>query len=104
MAEICYKSTVRKIGARDLANRWFQPLTHVSAPSFPRDSAAYGQRGKRRKRNSNRFAAAHRAAQSVRVPFARWIETRSAETCNRLSPKGESRERAHTPQPQSSIW
>jgi hypothetical protein len=40
------------------------------------------------------------------VLTARRIETRSAETCNRLSPKGESRERAQTqvPQPQSSIW
>jgi hypothetical protein len=79
MAEICYKSTVRKIGARDLANRWFQPLTHVSAPGFPRDSAAYGQRGKRGKRNSNRFAVAHWMAQSVRASF---FHNLSRASCN----------------------
>jgi hypothetical protein len=35
MAEICYSSKM----LRDLANRWFQPLTHVSGGGFPRVSA-----------------------------------------------------------------
>ena len=29
-AVFCHIPTMRKSGARDLANRWFQPLTHVS--------------------------------------------------------------------------
>jgi hypothetical protein len=55
---------------RVLANRWFQPLTHVSARGFPRYSADIGQRGKRETRNSHRFAAAQPAAHSVHGAFA----------------------------------
>jgi hypothetical protein len=56
--------------ARGLANRWFQPLTHVSARSFPRKTAICGQRGKRETRHRGRFAVAQAAAHSVRAPFA----------------------------------
>lgn len=51
--------------ANDLANRWFQPLTHVSSGGFPRYPADFGQRGKRETRNLQRFAVAHSMAQSV---------------------------------------
>lgn len=56
-------------GFRDLANRWFQPLTHVSSGGFPRKTDRCGQRGKRGSRNSQRFAVSHGAAQSVRRSF-----------------------------------
>jgi len=66
-AEIGHKGGVERGRSRGLANRWFQPLTHVSARSFPRGAGTYGQRRMRETRNSQRFAAAHRAAQFVRL-------------------------------------
>ena len=72
MADFCHKLTVTKSCARDLANRWFQPLTHVSGGGFPRVSATYVNRGTRDTRRSKRFAAAQRAAHSVRGVFA-WL-------------------------------
>jgi hypothetical protein len=53
-----------------LANRWFQPLTHVSDGGFPRDCAISCQRSIRGKRGEQRFATAQRVAQSVRGAFA----------------------------------
>jgi hypothetical protein len=50
---------------RDLANRWFQPLTHVSDGGFPRVPATYVNRRTRETRNSQRFAVAQLAAHSV---------------------------------------
>jgi hypothetical protein len=50
---------------RDLANRWFQPLTHVSERGFPRVSAACVNRDERETRSSQRFAVAQWVAQSV---------------------------------------
>jgi hypothetical protein len=61
MPEICYSSKM----LRDLANRWFQPLTHVSGGGFPRVSKTYVNRGTRETRHSKRFAVAHQVAQSV---------------------------------------
>jgi hypothetical protein len=55
--------------AGELANRWFQPLTHVSARGFPRDTAICCQRGMRGKRGEHRFAMAQRVAQPVRASF-----------------------------------
>jgi hypothetical protein len=68
-AEICHKPEMANGRFRDLANRWFQPLTHVSARSFPRVSATYVNRGTRDTRHSKRFAVAHQVAHSVRRPF-----------------------------------
>lgn len=51
--------------ARELANRWFQPLTHVSEAAFPRDCAGQRQQAKREKREEQRFLVAQFAAQSV---------------------------------------
>jgi hypothetical protein len=65
MAEICYSSDM----LRDLANRWFQPLTHVSDGGFPRVSEAYVNRGTRETRRAKRFAVAQRVAHSVRELF-----------------------------------
>jgi hypothetical protein len=61
MAKICYSSEM----FRDLANRWFQPLTHVSGGGFPRVSATYVNRGTRDTRHSKRFAVAQSTAHSV---------------------------------------
>jgi hypothetical protein len=52
-----------------LANRWFQPLTHVSGGGFARVPAASCQRGSREKRGEHRFAVAQRAAHSVPAAF-----------------------------------
>lgn len=70
MADFRVPRALVRSGARDLANRWFQPLTHVSGGGFPRDCAALGQRGKREMREGQRFAAAQRAAHSVHGRFA----------------------------------
>jgi hypothetical protein len=61
MAEICYNPEMH----RGLANRWFQPLTHVSGGGFPRFSSAYVNRGTREIRDPQRFAMSHPAAHSV---------------------------------------
>jgi hypothetical protein len=66
MAEICYYRAM----LRGLANRWFQPLTHVSGGGFPRVSATLRQRGKREKRDFGRFAVSQLRAQSVHGRFA----------------------------------
>jgi hypothetical protein len=65
MPEICYSSEM----LRDLANRWFQPLTHVSDGGFPRVSATYVNRETRDTRCSGRFAVSQPAAHSVRGKF-----------------------------------
>jgi len=65
MAEICYRSSM----LRDLANRWFQPLTHVSGCGFPRVSATYVNREKRETRKAQRFAVAQATAQYVQEMF-----------------------------------
>ena len=70
MAEICHISAMGQMGARDLANRWFQPLTHVSSGSFPRVSATLRQRGKRGTREMPQSAVAQWVAHSVAVAFA----------------------------------
>lgn len=69
-AEICHIPGMGKRGARDLANRWFQPLTHVSGGSFPRFPATLRQRGKRETRREQRFARAQTTAHSVSGAFA----------------------------------
>lgn len=51
---------------RDLANRWFQPLTHVSGGGFPKVSGTSVNRGSRETRQAHRFAVAQSAAHSVR--------------------------------------
>jgi hypothetical protein len=66
MAEIC----VPRGTLRDLANRWFQPLTHVSGGGFPRVSATYVNAESARTREQ-RFAVAQSAAHSV---LARFVE------------------------------
>lgn len=53
-----------------LANRWFQPLTHVSEARFPSVTALCCQRGKREKRGGQRFRVAQFGAQSVPGVFA----------------------------------
>jgi len=63
MAKICYSSEAM----RDLANRWFQPLTHVSGGSFPRVSKPYVNRGTREMRRLQRFAVSQSMAHSVRL-------------------------------------
>lgn len=50
MAVICGKVGDSENGANVLANRWFQPLTHVSEARTPRESAKDRQEGKREKR------------------------------------------------------
>lgn len=70
MADFCHVLTMSKNGANELANRWFQPLTHVSARGSPRDSAICCQRGTRGKRGQQRFATTQRVAQSVRRAFS----------------------------------
>jgi hypothetical protein len=82
MAEICHKPTMAKGWGRDLANRWFQPLTHVSGGGFPRYPAPLGQRGKREKRNSRRFAVAQRVAHSVPAVFADLRPLRCQRKCS----------------------
>ncbi len=63
-----------------LANRWFQPLTHVSGGGSTRDCADYCQRDMREKRGEHRFAVAQRAAQFVLEPFARrWQAVRMTD-------------------------
>lgn len=56
-----------------LANRWFQPLTHVSGGGFPRDTAICCQRGRRGKRGEYRFTVAQRVAQSVPASPLSWL-------------------------------
>jgi hypothetical protein len=63
---------------RVLANRWFQPLTHVSGGGFPRDTADTGQPATRETRNSHRFAAAQPAAHSVHGAFAGQASVKAA--------------------------
>ena len=65
-----YSAIVEK-PANVLANRWFQPLTHVSERAVPRVSVFSCQRGKREKRDTHRFAVAQSVAQSVRPSFPR---------------------------------
>lgn len=56
-----------------LANRWFQPLTHVSARALPRDRRDSCQRRKRGTREEHRFVSQHRVLQSVHPMFPRNI-------------------------------
>ncbi len=56
-----------------LANRWFQPLTHVSARGLPRDRRDSCQRRKRGTREGQRFVSQHRVLQSVHPMFPRNI-------------------------------
>jgi hypothetical protein len=70
MADFCHILTMSKNGANELANRWFQPLTHVSGRPFPRDTATCRQQGKREKREGQRFLVAQSAAQFVPGVFA----------------------------------
>jgi hypothetical protein len=69
MAEFCANLGVTRKAANDLANRWFQPLTHVSVGWTPRVSESCCQRGKRETRDEHRFAVAQAAAQSVLTAF-----------------------------------
>jgi hypothetical protein len=80
MAEIC----VSRGTARGLANRWFQPLTHVSGGCFPRFSGAYVNRGKRETRHSKRFAVAHRTAHSVRIDMCKFRARSVLEAGDRI--------------------
>ena len=68
-ADFCDKLDVSNGALRDLANRWFQPLTHVSSGGFPRVSSTYVNRGTRETRHSKRFAVAQWVAQSVQGMF-----------------------------------
>jgi hypothetical protein len=70
MAENC----VSRGTVRGLANRWFQPLTHVSecgrlAVSLGKPNLSV-KRQMRETRHSKRFAVAHRTAQYVHSAFA----------------------------------
>jgi hypothetical protein len=56
---IMAKNCAGSEATRGLANRWFQPLTHVSGGGFPRVSDTYVNRGMRETRHSKRFAVAH---------------------------------------------
>jgi len=49
----------------DLANRWFQPLTHVSVGGCPRESWIECQREKRETRGTYRLCMSQRVSQSV---------------------------------------
>jgi hypothetical protein len=69
MADFCDKMGMMRVPAIDLANRWFQPLTHVSGGGFPRDTAICGQGETRETRKAHRFAVAQRAAHSVSGVF-----------------------------------
>jgi len=68
-----------------LANRWFQPLTHVSARGFPRVAPLSCQRGKRETRGAHRFGWLQGWLQSVSQMFLTfWHDT---STGNRLDAK-----------------
>lgn len=69
MADFCDKSEIMGKAPNVLANRWFQPLTHVSEARTPRDTAFSCQQGKREKRGEHRFRVAQSAAQSVLAAF-----------------------------------
>lgn len=69
MADFCHIQRMGEKAGIGLANRWFQPLTHVSKRGFPRDAAIYCQRDMREKRGEQRFAVAQSAAHSVRAVF-----------------------------------
>jgi HNH endonuclease len=56
-----------------LANRWFQPLTHVSSGGGPRVCGLSCQRRKRGKRVGQRSAVAHSSAQYVPGVFCKQI-------------------------------
>ena len=66
MADLCGSRGKANV----LANRWFQPLTHVSSGAFPRDAADSCQRSTREKRGRQRLDVAQSTAQSVPQPFA----------------------------------
>lgn len=69
VAEICAKVGASRFQENVLANRWFQPLTHVSSGGFPRDCELSCQREKREKRVEHRFVVAQSTAQSVQCLF-----------------------------------
>jgi len=56
MAEICARLAVSGNGANVLANRWFQPLTHVSEARSPRKGWRFGQEAMREKRETSGYA------------------------------------------------
>jgi hypothetical protein len=65
MAENIEVDGIREMWFNVLANRWFQPLTHVSARGSPRDWPKLCQRQKRETREGHRLASLHRVLQSV---------------------------------------
>ena len=70
MAEKLALDGIRGTWFNVLANRWFQPLTHVSARGLPRDRRDSCQRRKRGTREEHRFVSQHRVLQSVRPMFS----------------------------------
>lgn len=73
MAENVAIDEIRGSWFNVLANRWFQPLTHVSARALPRDRRDSCQRRKRGTRDEQRFVSLHRVLQSVRPVFPNQI-------------------------------
>lgn len=70
MAVLCDVPRVTAENKIVLANRWFQPLTHVSAGGFPRYARVSRQCPSREKRGAQRLAVAHRVAQFVYGVFS----------------------------------
>ena len=58
-----------------LANRWFQPLTHVSKARTSRVRVIPRQAPMREKREDHQFLVAQSAAQSVHDSFAQSFST-----------------------------
>ena len=56
---------------RGLANRWFQPLTHVSSGGFPRGGTTYGQFTTRDTRSFAQLGVSQCVARSVPPMFGR---------------------------------
>jgi hypothetical protein len=65
MAENIEVDGIREMWSNVLANRWFQPLTHVSARGSPRVWPETCQRRKRETRRKYRFVSLHRGLQYV---------------------------------------
>ena len=64
------KCDVLKFKVNDLANRWFQPLTHVSEAAIPRVTGFSCQRRKRETRGEQRYGWLQRWLQFVCRLFA----------------------------------
>jgi len=70
MADFCGKMEYKQFVFSELANRWFQPLTHVSGAGSPRHSSKSCQRCARETRGARRRRWSHEWLQSVRPVFS----------------------------------